>query len=52
MKKLMNSLYILTPDAYLTLDGENVVVKKDGAEMGRFPLHSLCLLYTSDAADE
>lgn len=31
MKKLMNSLYILTPDAYLTLDGENVVVKKDGA---------------------
>ena len=37
----MNSLYILTPDAYLTLDGENVVVKKDGAEMGRFPLHSL-----------
>ena len=41
MKKLMNSLYILTPDAYLTLDGENVVVKKDGAEMGRFPLHSL-----------
>jgi len=41
LKKLMNSLYILTPNAYLTLDGENVVVKKDGAEMGRFPLHSL-----------
>lgn len=37
----MNSLYILTPEAYLTLDGENVVVKKDGVEMGRFPLHSL-----------
>lgn len=41
MKHLLNALYVLTPEAYLTLDGENAVVKKDGDEIGRFPLHSL-----------
>ena len=29
MKKLANVLYVTTPEAYLSLDGENVVVKKD-----------------------
>ena len=29
MKKLGNVLYITTPEAYLSLDGENVVVKKE-----------------------
>ena len=28
MKKLLNTLYVTTPDVYLALDGENVVVKK------------------------
>lgn len=28
MKHLLNALYVLTPEAYLTLDGENAVVKK------------------------
>ena len=41
MKHLLNALYVLTPEAYLTLDGENAVAKKDGSELGRFPLHSL-----------
>ena len=41
MKHLLNALYVLTPEAYLTLDGENAVVKKEGDEIGRFPLHSL-----------
>ncbi len=41
MRHLLNSLYVLTPETYLTLDGENVVAKKDGTETGRFPLHSL-----------
>ena len=41
MRRLLNSLYVLTEDAYLSLEGENVVVKRDGAEMGRFPLHGL-----------
>jgi hypothetical protein len=28
MKHLANILYITSPEAYLSLDGENVVVKK------------------------
>lgn len=40
-KKLLNTLYVLSEDAYLTLDGENVVVNKAGKEAGRFPLHTL-----------
>lgn len=41
MRHLLNSLYVMTPDAFLTLDGENVVVKKDGTEIGRVPLHNI-----------
>ncbi|MDO4851064.1 MAG: type I-C CRISPR-associated endonuclease Cas1c [Actinomycetota bacterium] len=41
MKKLLNTLYIFTEDAYLSLDGENVVVRQDGQELGRIPLHTL-----------
>ena len=41
MRHLLNTLYILTPELYLTLDGENVVAKNDGVEAGRFPLHGL-----------
>lgn len=41
MKKLLNTLYVTTPDAYLSLDGENVVVSKGDAEIGRIPLHNL-----------
>ena len=29
MKKLLNTLYISTPDYYLSLDGENIVVLLD-----------------------
>lgn len=51
MRRLLNSLYVLTPEAYLSLDGENVVVRKDEEEMGRFPLHTLeqivCFSYKS-----
>lgn len=39
MKKLLNTLYVTTPEAYLSLDGENVVVTHDGRELGRMPLH-------------
>jgi CRISPR-associated protein Cas1 len=28
MKKLLNTLYVLSEDSYLALDGENIVVKK------------------------
>lgn len=41
MKRLLNTLYIFTEDAYLSLDGENVVVKKGDGELGRIPLHTL-----------
>lgn len=39
MKKLQNTLYITTPDAYLSLDGENIVLSVNKEERGRKPLH-------------
>lgn len=41
MKKLLNTLYITTPDRYISLDGENVVISADRTEIGRIPLHNL-----------
>jgi CRISP-associated protein Cas1 len=34
-------IYVTTPEAYLTLDGENVVVKKEESVSTRLPLHNL-----------
>ncbi|MCQ4636029.1 type I-C CRISPR-associated endonuclease Cas1c [Anaerovorax odorimutans] len=41
MKKLLNTLYILSEDVYLALDGENVIVLREEETAGRFPLHTL-----------
>lgn len=41
MKKLLNTLYITNPEYYLSLDGENIVVKKETEVVGRIPLHNL-----------
>ncbi len=41
MKKLANVLYVTTPEAYLSLEGENVVIKKDEQSSTRLPLHNL-----------
>ena len=41
MRHLLNTLYVMTQDSYLSLDGENVVVSLDKKELGRFPLHGL-----------
>jgi CRISPR-associated protein Cas1 len=41
MRKLLNTLFIMSEDAYLTLDGENVVVRRGENEVSRFPLHTL-----------
>lgn len=41
MKKLLNTLFVTTEDAYLSLDGENVVVSREKQELARFPLHTL-----------
>ena len=47
MKKLLNTLYITSPDKYLALDGENVVVLYENKEAVRFPLHGLEAIVTS-----
>lgn len=41
MRKLLNTLYVMTESCYLTLDGENVVIKDGEKMLGRFPLHTL-----------
>lgn len=41
MRKLLNTLYVTSPDAYLSLDGENVVILLGGKEKLRVPLHNL-----------
>ena len=41
MRHLLNTLFVTSEDAYLALDGENVVVRRDQEEAGRFPLHNL-----------
>lgn len=41
MKRVKNTLYVFTEDAYAALDGENVVVKSGSKIIGRVPLHTL-----------
>ena len=41
MRRHLNTLYVTTEEAWLHKDGENVVVKIDGAERGRVPVHLL-----------
>lgn len=41
MKKLLNTLYAMSEDLYLSLDGENVVANRDKQELARYPLHTL-----------
>ena len=38
MRHLLNTLYILTEDVYLSLENENIVVNKDNVVLKRFPL--------------
>ena len=41
MKRLLNTLYITSAGAWVHKDGANVVVKVEGSERGRAPLHLL-----------
>lgn len=41
MRKLLNTLYITTPEAYLSRDGLNVVMLIDGKERFRIPIHNI-----------
>lgn len=41
MKKLLNTVYILTPDSYISLDGENMVIHMQDGTENRLPLHNI-----------
>lgn len=41
MRTLLNTLYITNPEAYVSRDGENVVIKIDNKEVLRRPIHIL-----------
>ena len=41
MRKLLNTLYVMTENCYLTLDDENIVIQDGEKTLGRFPLHTL-----------
>jgi len=41
MRKLLNTLYVTSPDAYLALEGETVVVLREEEQLVRVPLHNL-----------
>ncbi len=41
MRKLLNTLFVLSEDSYLALEGETVVVLAGEEKRGQFPLHTL-----------
>jgi CRISPR-associated protein Cas1 len=41
MRRHLNTLYVTSEGAWLSKDGENVVVSVNGAERGRLPLHTV-----------
>lgn len=41
MRKLLNTLYVTMPDAYLACDGQNVLIKIDNEIKFRVPVHNL-----------
>jgi len=41
VRKLLNTLFILSEDVYASLEGETVVVQRGEDKLGQFPLHTL-----------
>lgn len=41
MKKLLNTLYVTTPEAWVHRDGETVDIRLHGERLGRLPIHNL-----------
>ena len=41
MRHLLNTLYVLTEDTYLSLDNNNVVINQDNSVLRKFPLNML-----------
>lgn len=46
MKRILNTLYITSNDKYLSLEGENIVVKQNGEKVARLPLHNIGSIIT------
>lgn len=44
MRHLLNTLFVISEDAYLSLEGENVLVNRDKTAAARFPLHNLQMI--------
>ena len=41
MKKLLNTLYVTREKAYLSKEGQNIVITEEGLQIGRYPIHIL-----------
>lgn len=41
MRRMLNTLYVTTPDAYLACEGENILIKVKDEIRFRFPVHNL-----------
>ncbi|MDE6443360.1 MAG: type I-C CRISPR-associated endonuclease Cas1c [Muribaculaceae bacterium] len=46
MKKLLNTLYVTTPESYISKDGENIVVSLQGKEVFRVPIINIGAIIT------
>ena len=41
MRKLLNTLYVMTPETYLALENDNIIILLDDKVLGKFPIHTL-----------
>lgn len=41
MRKLLNTLYVTTPDSYLAREGENILIRRDEEIVFRVPVHNI-----------
>lgn len=46
MRKMLNTLYITTPESYLSLEGETVLIRRDEETVARLPLHNFEAIVT------
>lgn len=46
MQQLLNTLFITSEDIFATVEGENIVLKRDGEEAARYPLHTLQAIFS------
>jgi len=41
MRKLLNTLYITNPDAYISREGEQIAIRLDGSKIFQIPIHNV-----------